>query len=276
MLLPDDMSTFKGVSGVYLMTCLANGKIYIGSSVDIVKRYHEHMSGLRNGRHHSRYMMRSWVKYGDEQFTFSVLETCHESKVLEREQWYLDTFRPYDPTIGFNNSQTAESNAGFKMSEESKERIRQSAKNKPPMTERTKEGIRQSWVENGAKWTQDSINRRGISFDIRSPSGEVVHVHGLKRFARQHGLDRSQLTRLLKGEHQEVKGWTLPGIILPSGHDIQDPHGNVFHIPRKGIRAFSKERGLNPCSIARVLRGAIDGYKGWTLYRQGTPSTVAA
>jgi hypothetical protein len=58
------------------------------------------------------------IKHGAKNFTFSILEYCSKGKVVEREQFFLDTLRPE-----YNILEKAGNSAGFRHSAESKEKI---------------------------------------------------------------------------------------------------------------------------------------------------------
>ncbi len=88
-------------AGIYLITCTANGKIYIGSTNNLRNRWNSHRSQLRAGNHPNQHMQRSWDKHGEESFTMTVLEKCEQVDITEREQHYLDVWKPFDPR-GFN------------------------------------------------------------------------------------------------------------------------------------------------------------------------------
>lgn len=45
--------------------------------------------------------------------------------------------------------------------------------------------------------------------DLISPTGEVIHVRGLRPFAREHNLDWGNFQKLLKGRNKSTKGWRL-------------------------------------------------------------------
>lgn len=104
-------------SGVY---CIAScdGRRYIGSAVNIDKRWKEHRRGLSTGKHHSRFMQRVWNKRGPGAFAFSVLLLCDREKLLMYEQRCLDAFKPE-----FNTCPTAGSRLGSKMSDEARARM---------------------------------------------------------------------------------------------------------------------------------------------------------
>lgn len=57
-----------------------------------------------------------------------------------------------------------------------------------------------------------AIRQRGLEFEIVSPWGEIFKVQGLRQFAKEYGLDRAQLKRVLdrKPKCKTVKGWHLP------------------------------------------------------------------
>lgn len=86
-------------SGVYKITNTTNGKFYIGSSKDIEQRFDEHKKKLKNNSHINPILQNSWNYYGENNFTFEILEECEN--YIEREQYYLDTFQPYKGT-GYN------------------------------------------------------------------------------------------------------------------------------------------------------------------------------
>lgn len=80
--------------GVYKITNIQTGKFYIGSSINIEKRWREHKLALKKNKHHNPYLQRVWNKYGEHGFEFSVLEICSIEEILNREQYYLDLLLP--------------------------------------------------------------------------------------------------------------------------------------------------------------------------------------
>ena len=90
--------------GIYKITNVINGMIYIGSSVELKKRITQHKSDLRNNRHHSPRLQNSFNKYGKENFVFEIIEEldCDRETLREVEQHYLDKYNSYDRNTGFN------------------------------------------------------------------------------------------------------------------------------------------------------------------------------
>lgn len=94
--------------GIYRIKNKINGKVYIGSSINLRKRKREHFNCLRLGIHHSRHLQRSFDKYKEENFDFEVVEYIENKDVLlKTEQEYIDKLRPYRRDKGYNMSRKA-------------------------------------------------------------------------------------------------------------------------------------------------------------------------
>jgi len=66
--------------GIYCIKNNINGKVYIGQSKNIIKRFSEHKSSKG-----SRLLKNSFKKYGIENFTFDIILECEESFLDEYE-----------------------------------------------------------------------------------------------------------------------------------------------------------------------------------------------
>lgn len=101
-------------TGVYAIYCSGDDKYYIGSSVDIKKRWIRHSSLLRNKKHYNFYLQNAWNKYGEEAFSCFVVEIfnwkrqddARRSKQLtalhKREQIYIEKYDATNHKKGFN------------------------------------------------------------------------------------------------------------------------------------------------------------------------------
>jgi len=82
---------------------------------------------LRGGYHVNKHLQSGWLKHGGEAFAFEILEVVEDpSRLIEREQHYIDYFAACDPANGYNRRAIAHSNLGMKFCPEAVERIRQS------------------------------------------------------------------------------------------------------------------------------------------------------
>lgn len=61
--------------GIYAIKNTVNGKIYVGSTAKSFKtRFNQHISKLRNNKHHCAHLQYAFNKYGEEVFDFEILE----------------------------------------------------------------------------------------------------------------------------------------------------------------------------------------------------------
>lgn len=82
------------MQGVYEILNMVNGKKYVGSSIDIEKRWREHRHHLNKGAHANSHLQRAWDKYESKAFTFRVIEQVDGvQSLVQREQWWLDKAR---------------------------------------------------------------------------------------------------------------------------------------------------------------------------------------
>jgi len=81
--------------GIYKITNLENGKMYVGQSVDINRRWKNHKRLLNNNKHQNKHLQSSWNIYGSEKFEFSIIELCNENELDEKEIYWIDKLRTY-------------------------------------------------------------------------------------------------------------------------------------------------------------------------------------
>lgn len=109
------------VSGIYKITNRTTGKFYVGSSCDVKHRMSKHRSCLRRGVHHSQHLQRAWNKYGEDDFSFLLIEEVDVDSLFLVEQKYLDDLNP-----AYNVCPNADGKRGYKHSEETKNKISKS------------------------------------------------------------------------------------------------------------------------------------------------------
>jgi group I intron endonuclease len=111
-------SLSQKTSGIYKIFNTINRKFYIGSAMNISKRWGEHLRALRKNKHPNKHLQNAWNFYGEDAFVFSVLEICFKSMLLIREQYYIDSLLPE-----YNILKTAGSCFGLKHSPETRAKI---------------------------------------------------------------------------------------------------------------------------------------------------------
>ena len=115
-------------SGIYIITNNINNHCYIGSAVNIRKRWNRHRSDLELQKHHSVYLQRAYNKYSKACFKYEILLFCDKSDLLFYEQRAINIYKPE-----YNQCPVAGSCLGHKASAETKRKLSivTSGKNNP-------------------------------------------------------------------------------------------------------------------------------------------------
>lgn len=78
--------------GIYKITNKLNGKSYIGQSIDIKKRWEQH---IKNSGSNKNPMYIDFKKYGTDNFLFEIIEECSKEKLDEKEIYWIKYFNTY-------------------------------------------------------------------------------------------------------------------------------------------------------------------------------------
>lgn len=107
--------------GIYKITNKLNGKVYIGQSIDIDKRWRQHMTAKDDVLIH-----KSIQKYGAENFSFEILLECPADML---DVWERDMIALYD-CISPKGYNLTEGGGGCKCSEETRLKMSEAKKGK--------------------------------------------------------------------------------------------------------------------------------------------------
>jgi hypothetical protein len=82
------------VIGIYKITNLVNGKVYIGQSVNIEKRFNKHKTTAfnQNSKSYDYPLYCAIRKYGLDNFSFDVIEECLQSDLNDKEKYYIEKY----------------------------------------------------------------------------------------------------------------------------------------------------------------------------------------
>ena len=90
--------------GIYKITNTVNNKCYIGQSTDLFKRIRKHVKTLLSGTNRNEHLQNAYNKYGTGNFTIEVIEECKKEELDDREIFWIDYYKSYDPKYGYNKT----------------------------------------------------------------------------------------------------------------------------------------------------------------------------
>jgi group I intron endonuclease len=125
------------MSAIYKIVCNVNDKIYVGSAMNFNKRFYQYKTyETRAEIPDTRAIGLAIRKHGFKSFQFEILEwvdgdrnnkSTFKKIILAREQYWIDYYRSYDKTIGYNVSKTAGSCLGIRLSDQHKNKLRETS-----------------------------------------------------------------------------------------------------------------------------------------------------
>ena len=184
----------KLINGIYGIFSKSTGKCYVGMTRDMegfLGRWENHRAGLRHRKHDNSYLQRSYNKRGDEDFYFMVLEILKKEDYLmpEREGFWINKLNSNYDKFGWN-------------------------------LDDYDENYKTRYAHRPA-----SIKQRK-DFQLINPNGDIVNCSGIAAFARENGLNRVCLARLLNGNIHCHKGYKS---INPEFHYKPIDRSKVIH-----------------------------------------------
>ena len=191
--------------GVYVITHRPSGREYIGSSVEVEKRWLRHRQDLNKNDHHSPYLQRCWTKYGEAEFDFAVLEETTREAIRRTERRLI---RERQPAF---NCMSATKDGPLKHSKATREKM--SAAQRRIWEERRANGTdklseghkariaasatgRKHTDESKAKMSKAAKNRKSISDETRAKLSAAGKKQKGRKFTDEH---RAKLSAAHRG-----------------------------------------------------------------------------
>jgi group I intron endonuclease len=179
----------KNKSGVYRWNNIVTGKSYIGSSINLSKRFNEYYNLKSLQKNLSRspsIIYNSIINYGHINFNLDILEYCNLNVLIEREQYYIDHLNPE-----YNILKIAGSRLGVKLSQETIAKMKLSATGRKHTFE-TREKMRISLIghtlsqEGREKVSIATTLRVGVSIKVFDMSNNLVKEFSTIRSAAKY------------------------------------------------------------------------------------------
>lgn len=259
----------SNISGIYKITLKTDGRIYIGSSANIEKRWKWHCQSDK------QLISRAIRKYGVDNFLFEILEevpACRD-QLIEREQYYLDLLQPFpwNERKGFNLCKKAYSILGVKRSDETRKKMsdswhksRDNEKYKKQLSDRTKGDnnpskqpsvaakISASKLANPRKWTDEERKQMSISRTGRKYSDQ----------AKENMKKAQQKNNTRSAEAKEK--FSLAQRVL---YRITQPDGSTFDIYSRELKDFCKIHQLGYGNLIGTVHTKKPYKRGWLAER---------
>lgn len=199
--------------GIYKIRNLLNGKIYIGQSISIKRRFANHKANLNKNYNYSLY--NAFRKYGIENFEFIIVEQVHDiAKLDEREQFWINHYKSNDRNFGYNLRLHCTSNKGFKHTKETiNKRILANTGKKRSLEFR--------------KATSERMKGNILSIDTRNKIAKTLT--GKKQSENQ--IKNATLTRIGSRRNKETKQRMRDAAIkrIAEGKGFSFKKGNIPH-----------------------------------------------
>lgn len=191
------------ICGIYKITSPSK-KVYIGQSVHILKRFI-----VYNGLHckEQTHLYNSFKKHGVDKHKFEIIEQCERKDLNEREKYYVDLFQTFNSKYGMNlrdgggskgeissitKLKMKESRKNWRMSDrhkeilkasnrnrvyspETKKKMSESAKKRPPISQATRKKLSENTIRRnlGVKFSEERKAKISIKAKGRVVSEET-------------------------------------------------------------------------------------------------------
>ena len=278
----------KIVSGVYIIVNTINQKVYVGSSVNVFKRWNSHKRALGKGVHHCQPLQRAWNKYGEDTFEFRFIEpvkTNSKEDLIEAEQRWIDMYQA--SVSGYNILPNAYSHLGAKRSDESRKKLSKSLKavfSTPEMRKKMSDiakvrGLSEAFrkAKRGPisktvldRWRQERL----AEYIITTPNGEEIQVKNIHEFCRENGLNEGSFNCVLHRQYRHYRGWRIrwasessrddgKPYVISKSYTCVSPSGDVYEV--ENLKEFCSVHGLARNTMAAVASESAPNktHRGW-------------
>lgn len=254
---------------IYLVTCLANGKVYVGqTSRTLERRWAGHVKKSRKPRNHFHSAIQ---KYGSENFKIEELASYKASSKIELKALLDDAERSYIEKYnslheGYNSTVGGEGTLGFRFSDESKDKLSKlnSGENNPNFgkvtSEETKEKIRKARIghpvseetrrkisesEKGKGATPEQMKVLHDKWRGGHHSEETKKKMSLSMMGKKHNMSEDGLKRIEETRGKRIVQLSLDGEVVkvwPSIHRVVSElgvgHKRLHRIIKNGWVVF--------------------------------------
>lgn len=237
------------ICGIYCILNTVNGKLYVGQSHNILKRWKTEVSGHRINNH----LRAAFEKYGIEKFKFFILEECKSDELSNREKFYISLYKSFDRDFGYNKTLGGEGSVGYVPTEETRKKV--------------------SLANKGRKYTDKQLINVKKSARIKHENGVCgisVYCYETKKVysscalaADELGVRKETIRRCLKGLSYSSGGYHFCRVedkdtFIPNYHPYKGKKGHkpsAYNLQR--IREVNTGRKKSPEEIEKLRKANI-------------------
>lgn len=274
--------------GIYCIENKLDSKKYIGQSIEIEKRWYNHINALNLNYHSNIHLQRAWNKYGAENFNFYIIELCEQEKLDEREIFYIAKYNTFKD--GYNRTSGGKGCPNVVVSEETRRKLAKASTGRY-YSEETREKMRQhilsqfkdkEFIEAFYK----NIESQMTPVCCYDKSGYVCNYPNIHEAAKAIGAEPTNVCKVLKRKHKTCNGFTFCyDYEVLTADDLQErynlskcrnPHDSqrkarieMFDLSGNYIGTFNSiievatKYGLEPSSVSKVCRGKLKQTHGY-------------
>jgi len=200
---------------IYEISNTINDRVYIGSSINYESRHKEHISDIKNKKHHNIHLQRFCDKYGVNTLEFNVIEVCDDDIILEREQVFIDIHK--DNSFNISTTSSAPM-TGKKHTNESKNKIsiKTNGKNNPMFGTKRPRWIVDKMIEsniNRLRTKRESVisrlNRKLRQEVIIKNDDKTIRCMSITHASKIIGVSTQSIQNAIKRNTFKCKGWGI-------------------------------------------------------------------
>jgi group I intron endonuclease len=201
------------ITGIYKILNKINNKVYIGSAVNIRKRWRDHKWHLIHNIHHNSHLQSAWNKYSINNFEFSIIIECTIEELLIKEKEFMLKFNSHDNVYGYNVNDPEHSFLNKKHSEKTKKILslqKQGANN--PMF--GKHGIEHPMFEKPVSVktrNKISLGRKGITVGENHPAAKLKSedIIKIREMYFIEGISQKDISKIFNVAHSNINSIIL-------------------------------------------------------------------
>jgi len=259
------------VQGIYQIRNTTNGKKYIGSSCNIIKRRYEHKYQLKRGTHGNSHLQRSWDKYGADSFIFEMIEPVTDKEALiQCEQRWLDIVRANGDEV-YNIGESVDCpTRGIKFSEA---RITQMRAISKRQWEDPEYRAKTTAAHIGHLASEETRRKQSEAHKHQKPTRGAIEASRAatkKKWREDEGF-RNKMSRLMAERWQNpefrAKMDKLNRAAKPYPAFIHQETGKII-LAGVNLRGMCQRLGLGYSGMYLVSRGKRRANHGWVLLEE--------